>query len=224
MEVLYNSDTTRVSVVDHGTQDVYISFNGLTGEDITDEPLEVTDEFKSLAKDTTTYFIADKQMSWGNKIEWDMVQKALEGRLEGKTVTTVGLSMGGSNAILATQFLKVNKVIAFNPQYTIYPEFYPETEYKPWADRITDWKFKTIHSGFSRDVVYYLFWSDVHKPDTIFRGLFPIHADVFNFGNQYGHNLAGDLKKDGRLKDLFILCQHNRVDLIHEFTRFNKAV
>lgn len=225
MEILYNSDTTRISVINRNTYDVYITFNGLTGINITNEMNEVMDEFRSLSKDRTTFFIADKTMSWGNNIEWNKVVEVLAPYLREKaSVTTVGLSMGGSNAILATQFFKVNKVIAFNPQYTIYPEFYPESEYKEWADKITDWKFKTIHSGFNPNTTYFLFWSSVHRPDTLFRGLFPRHSDMFDFEHRYGHNIAGDLKKEQRLQELFDLCETNRVDKIHEFTKYNKPL
>ena len=224
-QVLYDSETTRVSVINRNTYDIYITFNGLTGINITDRLTEVMDEFKSLAKDRTTFFIADKTMSWGNNIEWEKVAEVLAPYLYQKaSVTTVGLSMGGSNAILATQFFRVDKVIAFNPQYTIYPEFYPETEYKEWADRITNWRFKTIHSGFNNDTVYFLFWSSIHKPDTLFRGLFPRYSDMFDFEDRYGHNIAGDLKKDERLQELFDLCVGNRVDMLHEFTKYNKPV
>ena len=225
MEILYDSPTTRISVINRNTYDVYLSFNGLTGDNITsDEMLEITDEFKSLSKDRTTFFIADKTMSWGNNVEWEKAVEVLQPYFEGKTVTAVGLSMGGSNAILSTQFFKINKVIAFNPQYSVYPDFYPESEYVAWSEKIETWRFKTIYSGFTPNTIYFLFWSTVHRLDTLYRNLFPNYANNFDFEHRYGHNIAGDLKKDGRLTELFELCKTNRVDLIHEFTKYNKAV
>ena len=219
MEILYNSETTRVSVINKDTDHVYISFNGLTGESIGDEMAEVMEEFKSLAKNSTVFFVADKTMSWGNHLDWEAIVKVLRPYLKKKTITTVGLSMGGSNAILATQFFKVYKVIAFNPQYTIYPEFYPETEYLLWAEKIKSWRFKTIYSGFSKDTIYFLFWSSIHRPDTLFKGLFPTHADVFDFGHGCGHNIAGDLKANDKLARLFELCETNNVKIIDNFVK-----
>ena len=218
MEILYDSPTTRVLIVDNGTEDVFISFNGLTGEHIKDDYAEVVVEFKSLAKTHTTIFVADKTMSWGNNVDWEEIAGVINPLIRNRNAIAVGLSMGGSNAILASSFISVKKVLAFNPQFTIYPEFHAQTTYMTEAKLIKNWRFKTIYDGFNKHTQYIICWSTKEKSDTYFLGLFPNYITNINFGDRYGHNLAGELKSEGRLQELFDLVLKDDIDGLISFS------
>lgn len=220
MRPLLDVTYTRVTMIDMGTEDVYIIFNGLTGVGYALES-EATD-FYSLSKTRTTIFITDKSMSWGNNLDWDRITEVVNPHILNKKVTLLGLSMGGTNAIICSQFIKANTVIAFNPQYSVYPEFFNEPEYGGWTKNITEWKFKTIHKSFRSDIDYFVFMSRGHDQDTWFLKLFPKDIYMYDFGYEYGHNIALEIKNEGRMYDLFDLVDNKNLSGIEDFINIKK--
>lgn len=209
-------------MVDMNTDNVYIIFNGLTGVGYAREK-NATDYY-SLSKTRTCIFVTDKTMSWGNNIEWENVVGSIGDLLLNKKVTLLGLSMGATNAIICSQFIKADSVIAFNPQYSVCPEFFNEPEYENWTKNIVRWRFKTIHKSFQSDIDYFVFMSRGHDQDTWFLKLFPKDIYMYNFGYNYGHNIALEIKNEGRMYDLFDLVDNKDFTGIEDFINFNKAL
>jgi len=224
MQILYETSLTRISIVDKHTNNIYIVFNGLNGTLQDNGELAVSEviatDFYSLCKDTSTIFITDKTMSWGNSVEWDSVYNIVNPIIENKNSTIVGMSMGGSNAILSSQFLKANKMLIINPQFTIHPGVFPDNEWIDWADRIDTWNFLTVESGFRNKIKTYLLLSSGIEQDCKFINAFPKHYKIIKFDEHYTHNIALDLKNQGRLGMLFDAVANddlNKLDWLSEF-------
>jgi hypothetical protein len=217
MQELLNTETVYVTAIDKQTDIVFICFNGLTGTDIDGvHPFQLT-EFKSVSKLYTTIFIVDKTMSWGNHVDWDMVKTAIQPVVEGKTTISVGLSMGGFNAIVSSSILNVDKVISFNSQYSIHKLIAPDKEYNDYANKIRHWNFKTFDYSFTNNTKYYMFVSEGSAVDKLAISKYPDFCHVFNFGDKYEHNIPAALKREERLQDLFNLVIANDLYRINEY-------
>lgn len=195
LKVLLDSDTTKIHFIDNNTNIVFICFNSLGMDDPS------TLDFYSLSKKYTMFFVTDKTSSWGNNLDWDLISSFVNPQIGGKTAYSIGVSMGGTNSVISSNYLDTQYTVSFNPQFTIYPGIAPaDSEYLKYADKITDWKHKTIEDSFQNKKTFYTFVSTRDINDTRFLDKYPSH--VFNCGNGYGHNLAFDLKNAGLLGGL----------------------
>jgi len=194
MQVLFESKTTYISFIDMNTKIVFICFNGLGNQELK------TLDFYSLSKTYSVIFVTDKTSSWGNSLDWENCSKVINKIIDGKTAYSIGVSMGGTNSILSSNYLNTQYVIAFNPQFTVYPEIVPNSEYLSYANKINNWIHKTIEDSFTNSQTYYLFVSTHDINDTLFINKYPEY--VFDCGSGYGHNLAFDLKNAGLLDTL----------------------
>ena len=195
MEVLLDSDTTKIYYINNNTDIVFICFNSLG----TNNPNEL--DFYSLSRKYSMFFITDKTNSWGNNLDWDSVSSFVNQNIDGKTAYSIGVSMGGSNSVISSNYLNTKYVVSLNPQFTIYPGIAPEhSEYLPYADGVVEWKHKTIEDSFRNKKTYYTFTSTHDINDTLFVHKYPQY--VFDCGDKYGHNLAFDLKNAGHLGGL----------------------
>jgi hypothetical protein len=179
------------------TDIVFICFNSLG----TDDPKRL--DFYSLSKHYSVVFVTDKTNSWGNRLDWENCSKIINTIIDGKIAYSIGVSMGGTNSVLSSNYINTKYVVAFNPQFTIYPDIVPNSEYIPYAKKIENWIHKTIEASFSNKQIYYLFVSRHDINDTLFLKRYPNY--VFDCGPNYGHNLAFDLKNAGMLDDLLSL-------------------
>lgn len=195
MQTLFNSKTTNISFIDRETDIVFVCFNSLGMND------QKTLDFYSLSKTFSVIFIMDKKNSWGNKLDWNSISNIVNSIIKDKTSYSIGVSMGGTNSILSANYLNTDYVIAFNPQFSIHPEIVPDSEYRPYAEKIDKWIHYSIKKCLKiKNKTYYLFVSTHDVNDTLFIHKYPQH--IFNFGNGYGHNLAFDLKNAGHLEGL----------------------
>ncbi len=195
LEVLLDNDTTRISFINNNTDTVFVCFNslGIINPDELD--------FYSLSKYFSILFVTDKTSSWGNHLDWESVSKIVNPIIDGKTSYSIGVSMGGSNSIISSNYINTQYVVAFNPQFTIYPGIAPEdSEYLVHAESIKEWKHKTIEDSFLNKKTFYTFISRNDVNDFLFVDKYPKH--VFDCGYGYGHNLAFDLKNAGLLGGL----------------------
>lgn len=224
MLILLETAYTKISIVDKNTDTIYIVFNGLNGNpnyiDNINIDEKVDTDFYSLTDRATTIFVTDKKMSWGNYLEWDLIQKFINPIIKNKKSIIVGLSMGGTNAILSSQFLNADKLLAMNPQFSIHPLIYPDNDWSEWANLITDWKFPTIETGFYNKTKTYLLLASQEAPDFKFKNIFPKHYNLFEFGKPYGHNIALDLKRQSRLTMLFDAVKTDNIDKINLLSEF----
>lgn len=195
LEVLLDNDTTRIHFIDSKTDKVFICFNSLGMNDPS------TLDFYSLSKKYTMFFITDKTSSWGNHLDWDAISEIINPKIDGKTSYSIGVSMGGSNSVISSNYLNTQYAVSFNPQFSIHPDVVPEGyEYLKYATDIQEWKHKTIEDSFLNKKTFYTFISTHDINDTLFVHKYPQH--VFDCGDEYGHNLAFDLKSAGLLGGL----------------------
>jgi len=197
MQVLLDSDTTTVSFIDKETSTIFICFNSLG----MDSPNLL--DFYSLSKTFSIIFVTDKTSSWGNHIDWKSVADIINPIIDGKDSYSIGVSMGGTNSVISSNYLNTGTVISFNPQYSIHPEVFPESEYRPYADKIKNWIHTSLKKSFSNSKTYYTFVSSGDTLDIKFLDRYPKH--IFDCGSTFGHNLAFDLKNAGLLSDLLSL-------------------
>jgi hypothetical protein len=174
-------------------------------------------DFYSLSKNYTMFFVTDKTSSWGNNLDWDKISSLVNPAIIGKASYSIGVSMGGSNSVISSNYLNTQYVVSFNPQFTIYPGIAPrDSEYLKYANRITDWKHKTIEDSFQNKKTFYTFVSTHDRNDTLFLDKYPSH--IFNCGSGYGHNLAFDLKNAGHLGGLLGIIVEGP-DQINEYVK-----
>ena len=194
MQVLLDNSTTSISFIDMNTEIIFICFNGLGSQELQ------TLDFYSLSKTYSLVFVTDKTSSWGNNLDWENCSKIINKIIDGKTAYSIGVSMGGTNSVISSNYLNTDIVVSFNPQYSIHPEIFPDSEYITYADKIKNWVHVSLKKSFINNKTYYTFVSRGDTNDVRFIKKYPNH--IFDCGDQFGHNLAFDLKNAGLLKEL----------------------
>lgn len=218
MKVLLNTPNTRAIFFDKETDFIFLSFTSLLGDDFDPEDDEQHFmDFKPLASIYSTIYITDKTMSWGNNMDWELLSETITPYINNKKVIAIGLSMGAFNAIIGSKFIKIDKVIAFCPQYTVNLEIFPKSGYEPWSNRITNWRFPTVESGFVDHTEYIVAVGSTDIADTMFLDKFSPYCEILNFGSKYGHNVPKDLKDRGVLYTFIDLAVTKDVQALHEF-------
>lgn len=64
-------------------------------------------------------WIIDKTVSWGLALDFDLISQEVEALKGARKVYSIGASMGAYNAILFSSRLQAERVIAFNPQFSV---------------------------------------------------------------------------------------------------------
>src|SRR5437868_4250885 len=123
MRELVNDENIRVSVIEQNSSTVTLCFTGvghaIGGVDVQSE------EFLNASKMATCLFIIDKKRSWGNSIDFESLGKVIGPYIEARTVNTIGNSMGGFLAVLATRFFPVDVAVAICPQFSVSKRIIP---------------------------------------------------------------------------------------------------
>ncbi len=139
-ERLWNSPPWTVDFLDGAGDDLVISFSSI-GHDPGRAP---SPEFVATATANGTrraLFITDTSRSWANDPGFEQALiRSLETVSARKPVTriaAIGLSMGAFSALVAAQFLPVDVVLAFGPQWSVAPGVVPgETRWSRWTDAL----------------------------------------------------------------------------------------
>jgi len=155
-----------------------------------------TNEFFNLTKKFNVLFVKDIERSWFNSINI----KYIKSFIKKKNIYCIGHSMGAFNAIMFSNFFSVKKVIAFSPQFSIYPFISKDKTYLNYAASIKKWKYKKLK--FNKRTKYYLIFGDTANEQ--------YHMDqIPNLKNikkivisKCNHNSASKLKKRGELYPL----------------------
>lgn len=168
-------------------------------------------EFKKLLsyKDHDTHFFIDKNRSWFNDVNiFDLTIKSQNY----KNIITIGNSMGGFNAVVAANYIKVNTVIAFAAQYSVHPDIVPwENRWIEYRKKITTWKHKKMN--FLSNVNYFFIYGD----ELLEQKHMDMIPDLNNITKiiipNSGHNVASDLKKQNKLYPLITNIIEKRTKL-----------
>lgn len=78
-------------------------------------------------------FIQDRSRSWANDPHFEAILHEALARIPlAENMVALGMSMGGFSALVAAQFLPLQAVLAFVPQYSIDPAVVAETRWQEW--------------------------------------------------------------------------------------------
>ena len=113
-------------------------------------------EFSHLTKKYNVLFIKDITRSWFNNIDINYIKSFLK-----NNNYAIGFSMGAFNAIIFSSIFPIKKLIAFSPQFSIYPEISKDESFLNFAAQIDHWKYKKLK--FSNKTKYLLIFGDTEK-------------------------------------------------------------
>ena len=113
-------------------------------------------EFSHLTKKYNVLFIKDITRSWFNNIDIKYIKSFLK-----NNNYAIGFSMGAFNAIIFSSIFPIKKLIAFSPQFSIYPEISKDESFLNFAAQIDHWKYKKLK--FSNKTKYLLIFGDTEK-------------------------------------------------------------
>ncbi|SOC00244.1 hypothetical protein [Rhodobacter maris] len=150
-------------------------------------------------------FVADASRSWANDPGFEAALteslRAVRARQEVARVTTLGLSMGAFAALVATQVIAVDLVLAFGPQVSIAPGAVPgETRWAEWTGRIAPLRWKTAPLPDPGHA--WLFHGGQDDLPHALRFPFRKNCDQLIFPGQSHSGLVPHLKQQGALSGL----------------------
>ena len=171
-------------------------------------------EFLKSAETSSTVFVVDKKRSWGNNLDFEFIKKIIEKYLEGKAIYTLGNSMGGFLAILATKYFSVKTCIAFVPQFSVNQEIIPnEKRFRQFTQNIKVWNYRSLEKCFNQKTRYYLFFGADNGIEDEQRLMFPSGKNIIKItflSRSFIHNVAQRLKEDGNLYTFIGNCMKQK--------------
>lgn len=207
---IYEDDRLKISVVENTEADkadsVILSFTGF-GHKMRHGNVQQPEFYGTGRIFAATVFITDKTRSWGNALDFAVIEQHIAKYTEGRKIFTIGNSMGGFNAILACHYFPVEACVAFAPQFSV------DRRVVPWEDRwaqaiggIKSFGVSMISDFMHERTRYYLF-SAGRGLDYFHAALFPVGPNIFHFRfRRLGHHLSAHLKQKGALDDLIRGC------------------
>jgi len=140
-------------------------------------------------------WVLDHSNSYFSNINVDHIAR----HIKTDNVYAIGNSMGGFNAITFASLYKVNKVLAFSPQYSMEPTIVPWED--RWRKQVTWKRFKYPHLTFTN-------WTD-YKVIVGHKSKGKKHTDMFpkkqniNIFTKFGNHIVAErFKKRGTLYTL----------------------
>lgn len=199
---------TCVDFIDNGSDKTLISFTGIShgfGS------AHFRKEFIGLSKQTefNIMFVADKEVSWYNTIDVNLIKSKL---INQKKVITIGNSMGGYSAIQFASDVNVVKVITFAAQYSVHPHVVPhERRWREMVNKIKQWKYK--HLLFNDTTEYYIFSGD-SQAEMYHTNMIPHKQNIHKFITKGEHGISKILKTKGILYSLIEDCINNPAEIV----------
>lgn len=199
LHLVYDDDGLRVTRTDGASDCLVVSFSGIGSDD---SPCQL-EEFIMTATDEGQHpalYIMDKHRSWMNApglLEHIVrIVEAEAARLNATTICTIGNSMGGFMALLLPYFTRVDRALAFSPQYSVDPAVNPD-EWR-WADyvqRIDTFRHPTLEGRFT-DQTQYTVVHGGHPRERPQVTAFPRHPSIAHFLRPgLAHGVAQFLKQ-----------------------------
>ncbi|MBY6140664.1 hypothetical protein KUV26_14565 [Leisingera daeponensis] len=148
--------------------------------------------------------VAEKRRSWMNDPDLTalIVQEIERIRVQFSITETVtlGNSMGGFMALVLPQLTRIDRAIAFSPQFSMHPEHVPEeTRWQYWRRRFPPYRFETVGSLDPERCGHFIFHGDAPEEEIHWRR-FPAGRSIHHYILEgTGHNLVAGLKAQGLL-------------------------
>jgi pimeloyl-ACP methyl ester carboxylesterase len=203
LDILHEDDVLLIAARDFAgaarSGSVLLSFTGI-GHAMGGIDVQRPEFFASGRRFDSVIFVTDKRRSWGNAVDFALVERVIAGRIAGKRLFAIGNSMGGFLAILASRHLPIEAVVAFCPQYSVRAEDAPwEDRWAEYRDAIGDWRVPNLDGCFGEDVRYCIFSGGAGLDGRQAR-LFPVRRNIDHvLAPAWGHNVAKFLKAQGKL-------------------------
>jgi len=207
MRTVIDTENFKVSIIENESSHVTLCFTGIGhaigGIDIQSE------EFIKSSMMSTSLFIVDKHRSWGNNIDFSELKKILDPYIKDKIVNSIGNSMGGFLAILASKFFDIKCTVAIVPQFSVSKKIIPsESRWDNYVDKIKEWKYESLVDSFNDDTQYYILAGTGGRDDNHLK-LIPNKKNIHKiyFKNvRFIHDVANILKHDGLLYPVIQDC------------------
>ncbi len=206
LEDIYEDENLKISAVMREGDRCILTFTGVGmnhgGVDVQSE------EFKKIDKSAgSQFFIIDKNRSWGNMIDFDLIKEKLDPHIQGKRCSSLGLSMGGFLAIVATKYFNIDCCVAFCPQWSVHPDVPPnEFRWVAYTSRVKDWKVRSLDGYFNDTCIYNTFFSGIEE-ELAHLLQFPkapnIHHYIVGFNR---HNVGRGLAESNLLYPILEVC------------------
>lgn len=196
MDLLYEDDSLKISIKNRYSKNVFLCFSG-AGMMIANIEIQ-KEEFAKSTKNSTSIFIVDKTRSWGN-FDWYHLKSIIDSYLINKTIYSLGNSMGGFCAILASKYFDINKVIAFVPQWSVNKSIVPfENRWEHYTDNIIIWNHLSLEGSFNNRSIYHVIFGN-RGDDMKHAKLFPDKHNVILHFFEGNHYVVQSLKDKGYL-------------------------
>jgi hypothetical protein len=207
VETLFEDDDVQISVLRRDSSRVMLCFAGI-GYALGGVAVQNA-EFKRVSRYGTAVYVIDKKRSWGNNLDFDKIAEIVNLVAPGAPVDTIGNSMGGFLAILATKFVATRTCIAFVPQFSVHPDVATrEVRWRHYLKDIGAWRHRDLGDAFQSGTCYYLFARPGGQDDPQIemfpsadniQKIYPTHA-------RFEHNIAWQLRAENRLYDVIEAC------------------
>ena len=214
MHILFDNENLRVSAILNDYSSITLCFVGI-GHEV--DALDVqTEEFFSLSKSSTVFFIIDKKRTWGNGIDFNFLRELINPYISGRSINSIGNSMGGFLAILATCFFPISTAVAFVPQFSVSKRIIPEeSRFDSYVKNINVWKYESLENSFNDVTQYYILAgiSDIENHHLL---LFPFKKNIqkiFFLNPEFNHKVAQQLKALGILGKVINDCFNKKSGL-----------
>ena len=189
-----------------------LSFTGI-GHAMGGIEIQKPEFFRTCTTRADVLFVIDKTRSWGNRLDFKIISDIVKERFANRRICTIGNSMGGYLAIVASAFIDTDVCLAFAPQYSVDPAEVPwERRWRKYRDQIPDFRLKNANAYFRPGTRYYVF-SSGQRPDIRHARQFARRTNIFHYVfRRTGHEVALALKETGRLGRLVSECLEKHDD------------
>jgi hypothetical protein len=199
LTTIYEDSNLKISEKQGDSENIFLCFSGV-GKAMGGIQIQ-QEEFNRATDGATAIFIVDKTRSWGN-IDWNLLSEVISPYLVNKRVFSIGNSMGGFYAILASRHFLIKKVISFVPQYSIHKSIVPlETRWSMYTSKIRNWKYISLEGSFNDKTEYHVFYGK-DQEDAVHKKLFPKQKNIIMHTYPGNHYIVKDLKDQGLLYGL----------------------
>lgn len=213
----------------HGQSDrLVVSFSGIGREPTAVQPYEFAKSATGNGRDSAL-FISDTRRSWLNApglIEIIVREiEAMARKTSAAIVCTLGHSMGGFMAVVIPGFTKVDRAVAFGPQFSVHPEIAgDDLRWMEYREKIPEFRIATAEDHLNDTTQYFVFhgrhWRERPQRDRFQPRDNLIHTIVPNTV----HNVPHRLKRMKLQEPVIEACFRNKVRRVRLLLEPLKAV